>query len=937
MVSNNGNVDYSELDRIIKEQYPATELLSDLGITIASDEADSEGRLRVHAHGREDRDPSASFNTKTWWYKDFGSDQACSGYQLVADVLGLASWEAGREWCMKQRGIRLPSKARTPADKLRVDQLKLKPNGDQGYAEYAAMKIGKLCDSKSPAKREIASLYGARPGWWPSGSPSPQEVVVFPTRDPMGKDGQLRGALLYLANGEKFKAFGGLKERKSHLLKGSTDGWFLPCNSEGIAAAHTVTVCEGVFDAIALQAILPKGAIAVSNACGASSTKDLNFAFGAGKKIRVVGDADAAGVAGAKLKAAGFVKAGAAEVTIVSLPYPIEKKHGKDVRDYLGEGHSLDDFRDLCKAAKVVTESDIETFEPQPSRKKKHKRVQSSPDDHNRELPRIAADIDELRMTTETIAALSARDDLYQRGGVLVEVREAPDPPPCIVRPEGGVRAVQIPKPRLRELISDSAIFTTEISNGEATETVSVKVPAQTVDQVEARGQWHGIKPLEGVVATPQFLLDGSILSTPGYDGRSGLYMASECQFPEVPAKPTRDDAIRARNELLEVITDFPINEVGQAAWASVVLTGASRHAIDGPTPLFAFDANVRGSGKSLSADAVGIIHTGRQLPRTTAAGDDDEFRKRITAILLAGDPLVLIDNAAGVLGCASLDALLTSTTWTDRLLGKTEMTKVLPARSIWIATGNNLQFAADTARRTLRIRIESPLENPEERTGFKHPELLSWVRRERGRLAAAAVTILRAWHVAGRPTMNLSPWGSFDAWSRIIRSAVVWVDMDDPGETRQEVQRESDREAMVLSMILGAWSDADPSGEGMTVAQAVKLADQGNDALSSVLREVGERNGKINIRSVGMKLHHLRGRVCNGMYLDSRTTNAGKVWRICESDRSGTRGTSGTNPSPPRTHARAHAHAEESPAVLSSPTTTSSPTFESSGDWGTV
>ena len=66
-------------------------------------------------------------------------------------------------------------------------------------------------------------------------------------------------------------------------------------------------------------------------------------------------------------------------------------------------------------------------------------------------------------------------------------------------------------------------------------------------------------------------------------------------------------------------------------------------------------------------------------------------------------------------------------------------MTAAIPAKAIWIATGNNLQFQADTARRTLRIRLESREENPEERTGFKHPDLLPWVRRERGRLAALA------------------------------------------------------------------------------------------------------------------------------------------------------------------------------------------------------
>jgi hypothetical protein len=362
-------------------------------------------------------------------------------------------------------------------------------------------------------------------------------------------------------------------------------------------------------------------------------------------------------------------------------------------------------------------------------------------------------------------------------------------------------------------------------------------------------------------------------------------------------------------------VADFPCDETSRAAWLSIVLTGAARHAIDGPTPLFAIDANVRGSGKSLLADSIGIIHTGRQLPRTSAAGDDEEFRKRITATLLAGEPLVLLDNIHGVLGCASLDALLTSTTWTDRILGESAMTAVLPAKAIWLATGNNLQFAADTARRTLRIRLQSPLENPEERTGFAHPNLLAWVRGERGRLASAAVTILRAWHSAGRPDMGLPPWGSFDSWSGIVRSAVVWCGMADPGATRQDVQRESDREAMLLRQLLDAWQEADPSGHGLTVAEAVKRASDGDVGLAAVFTELADKSGKVNPRAIGMKLHHLRGRVCGGAYLDRRDTRQGAAWIAKSTDSAkaagepcGTSGTSGTKSSLP-THARAGAH----------------------------
>lgn len=117
--------------------------------------------------------------------------------------------------------------------------------------------------------------------------------------------------------------------------------------------------------------------------------------------------------------------------------------------------------------------------------------------------------------------------------------------------------------------------------------------------------------------------------------------------------------------------------------------------------PLNLFDANVRGCGKSLLTDATSQIVAGREMARMSLPRDDEEFRKRITALAVAGEPLILIDNIAGTLGSASLDAALTATSWSDRILGLTAMASNVPLFATWYATGNNVVLAADTARRT--------------------------------------------------------------------------------------------------------------------------------------------------------------------------------------------------------------------------------------------
>ena len=57
------------------------------------------------------------------------------------------------------------------------------------------------------------------------------------------------------------------------------------------------------------------------------------------------------------------------------------------------------------------------------------------------------------------------------------------------------------------------------------------------------------------------------------------------------------------------------------------------------------------------------------------------------------------------------------------------------PLYMTWFATGNNVMIAADTARRVCHIRLESPCERPEERGGFRQPDLLAWIGENRAEL----------------------------------------------------------------------------------------------------------------------------------------------------------------------------------------------------------
>ncbi len=518
--------------------------------------------------------------------------------------------------------------------------------------------------------------------------------------------------------------------------------------------------------------------------------------------------------------------------------------------------------------------------------------------------PVIYVTCDEEAVTDQAIDALSQRSDLYQRAGSLVHVVEEAEPPHGIDRPKNAPRIVPLPLPRLREMLSSAA----EWRQAHKEDFSRVHPPLWAVQAVEARGQWSGVNPIEAIVETPVLRPDGTVLQTPGYDRLTGILYRPKEQIPAIADNPTIDDARGAAELLLEVVADFPFAvESHRAAWLAAVLTPAMRHAINGCVPLTAIDANMRGAGKSLLVDSISTIYTGNKMARTTNPRDDEEFRKRITSVAIAGEQMMLIDNVASVLGCASLDAALTCDTWNDRVLATNEMTGALPLKTIWYATGNNLTIGADTARRTMHIRLESGEENPEERTGFAHPDLLGWVSRERGRLVAAVLTIARAYYLAGRPDQKLPEWGSFEAWSRMVRGAVVWLGYPDPAGDRRAFAQESDRTANELRQLLDGWDEADPDRHGMTVAQALRLLEGSPVSptadpypiLRAAVEEITPAGKKPNSRSIGMKMSHFRGRVTGGRCFIRESSKMGAVWIVhggqSRQDAGGTRGTRGT------------------------------------------
>jgi hypothetical protein len=656
-------------------------------------------------------------------------------------------------------------------------------------------------------------------------------------------------------------------DAKGKLPKGGKAGLFLPHVDGKVRlpqAGETWHAVEGCKDAAALHSL---GLHAVGLH---SSSMNVKFArLFAGVNMIMVPDRDAAGERGAS-KAGGCLYGVAASVRIATLPAEFKRSKGDDVRDVLKK----EGGRDLVLKA-IADARPWETG----------KDGQHANDDR----PEIDVTPDEHLVNDQAVAALNRDDSIFQRGGAIVQILydHGKKTLKGITRPANTPRITALREASLRERLSAAARFVKRKESEDGEETVDhIHPPAFCVAAVGARGHWTSLRHLEGVISSPVLRIDGTVLQTPGYDSITGLYYEPDGQVIDVQTAPTRDDARAACEALLEVVIDFPFaTPAHRAAWLAYLLTPLARHAFVGPSPLFLIDANIRASGKSLLADSASLIVTGRDVARMSCPEDDDETRKRITAITLNGDQMVLIDNIAGELGSASLDAALTGTVWKDRILGRSEIVE-MPLVTTWAATGNNVVLMADTSRRVCHIRLDSELENPEERADFKHANLRAWVQHERPRLLAAALTILSAYCRAGRPDQKLKAWGSFEGWSDLVRQALVWIGQPDPGETREELARSSDREAAALRALIQGWPEIDVDGTGMTAAKVIERLEKSPDAYemfrNAVLELCPAPAGKLpGTRSLGNKLRHLRGRVVAGKALDRRDSHGTASWFV--------------------------------------------------------
>src|SRR5215210_6717020 len=94
----------------------------------------------------------------------------------------------------------------------------------------------------------------------------------------------------------------------------------------------------------------------------------------------------------------------------------------------------------------------------------------------------------------------------------------------------------------------------------------------------------------------------------------------------------------------------------------SAILTALCRIGLR-TAPLHAFSAPTMGTGKSLLADIVSIIATGRAAAVMSQGKNEEEDEKRLLSVLMQGDPIIVVDNVDRPIQGDALCSILTQET----------------------------------------------------------------------------------------------------------------------------------------------------------------------------------------------------------------------------------------------------------------------------------
>lgn len=366
---------------------------------------------------------------------------------------------------------------------------------------------------------------------------------------------------------------------------------------------------------------------------------------------------------------------------------------------------------------------------------------------------------------------------------------------PVTIDPESG-RVEDMDAQRLRSYVETQAVCYEE----QFTRKTGVTMIPETMGVDEARGCLasdsfrYPLRRLQRVnfVRLPVMRKDGRIELLPkGYDDESQILTMRDCID-----YPTDWDLERAVRFLDDLFVEWPFVTSAKAGAPSrskavhiaamLAIYGAAMLPVGAKRMNFAYRANRPRAGKGLLLQTAIVGPCGPFVQIQAISDSKEEFRKLLDTEALNASPYIVFDEVENRLKNRTLNAFLTATVWTGRLMNSQKKFAVSQSSIVFIA-GNNIELSSDLTGRFLLVDLYVPEADPQKRVIKRVIDEVYLAKPEvRADLLAAMWALVRSWDEA-KPSARPMPdslYRGFEKFSEIFGGIVQHAGYGNPMES---------------------------------------------------------------------------------------------------------------------------------------------------------
>lgn len=467
---------------------------------------------------------------------------------------------------------------------------------------------------------------------------------------------------------------------------------------------------------------------------------------------------------------------------------------------------------------------------------------------------------------------LANTSQYYQRGGLIVSVYSDPS--------TSETRIQEVSQPALVRALANVASW--EQFDKRANAWLRTDPPARHTTILYDSNTYNHLSPLKGLSRQPYLRPDGSLVITAGYDPATGLFGVFDSRKFLISENPSFNEAKTSLKILNDLLDEFSFTtETDRVAALTAIITATIRPSLP-HAPMIHARAHTVGSGKSYLCKLITAFATPQQGTPTTFPTEDEECRKLLLAELLRAPAVIEFDNLTNdILPHKSLCTALTSEHISGRILGLSK-TATVNTRALFLASGNNVSPIKDMTRRCITINLNPEVEIPATRI-YKRPDLIPELLQERECYVSAALTIVRAWIVAGRPKAQCKSLAGYGEWSDLCRQPLLWLGYCDPAASIfNSISEDPDREQ--LGRLLSAWQAVFGNIPAMVRDAVSKSTYSGNEnnELKEVLHDIADERGEINRHRLGRWIKRHEGQIVDTLrFVRCSGNNSAEKWQV--------------------------------------------------------